>query len=236
MYIHAHNLSLDYPLPGIRKSFLGDVFSRKVGGKIFSNKGQNTYIRALDRINFEINPGDRVGIYGNNGSGKTTLLKALAGIYPISEGSLSIQGEITSFLSMNLGMDPDLTGYENIVFRARLLGMTEMQIQAVVNFAGNFSELGDYLDLPLRTYSNGMLTRLSFSLVTAFEPEILLMDEWLSVGDQGFQEKAQIKLEEIFHSSSISVIASHDPSMLKRLCNKIFKIEAGHLRLSATNE
>ena len=118
MYIHAHNLSLDYPLPGIRKSFLGDVFSRKVGGKIFSNKGQNTYIRALDRINFEINPGDRVGIYGNNGSGKTTLLKVLAGIYPISEGSLSIQGRVTSFLSMNLGMDPDLTGYENIVFRA----------------------------------------------------------------------------------------------------------------------
>lgn len=230
MYIYAQNLSLDYPLAGIRKSFLGDMFSRKVGGKIFSNGGQNTYIRALDKINFEINAGDRVGIYGSNGSGKTTLLKVLAGIYPISEGSLNIHGKITSFLSMNLGMDPDLTGYENIVFRARLLGMSEKQIETVVDFAGNFSELGDYLDLPLRTYSNGMLTRLSFSLVTVFEPEILLMDEWLSVGDQSFQEKAQIKLEEIFHSSSISVIASHDPSMIKRLCNKVFRIEAGQLK------
>lgn len=229
MFIHANNLSLDYPLSGVRKSFIGNLLSKKVGGKIFSDEGDNVYVRALDRVNLDINPGDRVGIFGNNGSGKTTLLKVLAGIYPISEGTLNIQGSVTSFLSMSLGMDPDLTGFENIVFRARLLGMSQKQIDAVIDFAGNFSELGDYLDFPIRTYSNGMLTRLSFSLVTAFEPEILLMDEWLSVGDQGFQEKAQLKLEEIFHSSSISVIVSHDPSMIKRLCNRVFKIEAGRL-------
>jgi lipopolysaccharide transport system ATP-binding protein len=131
---------------------------------------------------------------------------------------------------MNLGMDPDLTGLENIIFRARLLGMSQKQTDTVIDCATNFSELGEYLDLPLRTYSNGMLTRLSFSLVTAFEPEILLMDEWLSVGDESFQEKAQIKLEEIFDSSSISVIVSHDLNLIKRLCNKIFKIEVGQLK------
>jgi len=130
---------------------------------------------------------------------------------------------------MSLGMDPDLTGFENITLRARLLGMSDKQIETIINCAANFSELGDYLDLPIRTYSNGMLTRLSFSLVTAFEPEILLMDEWLSVGDLGFQEKAQRKLEEIFHSSFISVIVSHDQDMIKRLCNRIFKLEAGKL-------
>jgi lipopolysaccharide transport system ATP-binding protein len=234
MYIHAENLSLDYPLPGIKRSLLRDILSRKVGGKIFSDEGCNVYVRALDGVDLDIASGDRVGIYGNNGSGKTTLLKVLAGIYPISDGTLNIQGDITSFISMSLGMDPDLTGFENITFRARLLGMSDKQIETVINCAGNFSELGDYLDLPIRTYSNGMLTRLSFSLVTAFEPEILLMDEWLSVGDQGFQEKAQLKLEEIFHSSSISVLVSHDQNMIKRLCNKVFKIDAG--RLSNVNE
>lgn len=229
MYIHAKNLCLDYPLPGIKKSFLKEILSKKVGGKIVSDNYSNLFVRALDQVNLDIISGDRVGIYGNNGSGKTTLLKVLAGIYPISDGTLNIQGQITSFISMNLGMDPDLTGLENIIFRARLLGMSDKQIETVINCAANFSELGDYLDLPMRTYSNGMLTRLSFSLVTAFEPEILLMDEWLSVGDLGFQEKAQRKLEEIFHSSFISVIVSHDQDMIKRLCNRVFKIETGKL-------
>ncbi len=231
MSIIAKNLSLDYPLGPEKKIFLGKIFSRKVGGKIFTNETQNTYIRALDNISFEFHPGDRVGIYGNNGSGKTTLLKVLAGIYPLSNGTLEMKGSVSSFLSMNLGMDPDLTGLENIIFRTRLLGMSQKQTETVIDCAANFSELGEYLDLPLRTYSNGMLTRLSFSLVTAFDPEILLMDEWLSVGDESFQEKAQIKLEEIFHSSSISVIVSHNPNMIKRLCNKIFKIEVGQLRI-----
>ncbi len=229
MYIHAKNLCLDYPLPGIKKSFLKEILSKKVGGKIVSDNYSNLFVRALDQVNLDIISGDRVGIYGNNGSGKTTLLKVLAGIYPISDGTLNIQGQITSFISMNLGMDPDLTGLENIIFRARLLGMSDKQIETVINCAANFSELGDYLDLPMRTYSNGMLTRLSFSLVTAFEPEILLMDEWLSVGDLGFQEKAQRKLEEIFHSSFISVIVSHDQDMIKRLCNRVFRIETGKL-------
>jgi lipopolysaccharide transport system ATP-binding protein len=230
MQIIAKNLTLDYPLGPVKKSFLVKFFSGKVGGKIFTDETKNTYIRALDNISFEFHPGDRVGIIGNNGSGKTTLLKVLAGIYPLSEGTLEIEGCVSSFLSMNLGMDPDLTGLENIIFRARLLGMSQKQTDTVIDCATNFSELGEYLDLPLRTYSNGMLTRLSFSLVTAFEPEILLMDEWLSVGDESFQEKAQIKLEEIFDSSSISVIVSHDLNLIKRLCNKIFKIEVGQLK------
>ena len=186
-------------------------------------------VRALDNLNFEFHEGDRVGLVGHNGSGKSTLLQVLAGIYEPAAGELLVNGKITSMLGITLGMDADVTGLENIYIRGRLMGLTRGKIDTMVDEIANFAGIGDYLHLPMRTYSSGMSMRLAFAIATSVEADIILMDEWLSVGDADFVSKAKERLTDLVGKARLVVIASHDHAMIAEQCNIILRLEHGKI-------
>lgn len=180
-------------------------------------------------MSFEIQAGERIGLYGHNGSGKTTLLRVLTGAYAPTGGYLEVKGRVASLLDISMGMDGDATGWENIILRGLMMGLRPEDIRSRIDEIGSFSELGPYLDMPLRTYSSGMQVRLAFSVSTIIDADILLLDEWLSVGDEEFQKKASDRLHELINKSSIMVIASHSKSLLKQVCTRIFVMEHGKI-------
>jgi lipopolysaccharide transport system ATP-binding protein len=184
-------------------------------------------VKALSDLSFEFSRGDRVGLVGHNGSGKTTLLRVLSGIYEPVRGRLEVSGRVSSLLDLSLGMDHEATGLENIVLRGVLMGLSPSTIETKVDEIAEFSELGDYLSMPIRTYSSGMLLRLAFAVSTCVASEILLLDEWLSVGDAAFRDKAERRLLEMIESSSIVVLASHDENLIKRFCSRVLRLEHG---------
>ena len=186
-----------------------------------------TFVRALSNLNLDIRAGERVGLWGHNGAGKTTLLRVLAGAYAPTHGTARIEGSVTSLIDLALGMETDATGYENIALRLMMMGRDPSMAQTLVPDVEEFSGLGEFLDLPIRTYSSGMLMRLAFAISTTVEPEILLMDEWLSAGDEGFVAKAEDRLEHLLHKSQILVIASHSREMLERQCNRVLTLDHG---------
>ncbi len=186
-------------------------------------------VHALDNLTLRLNVGDRVGLIGHNGSGKSTLLKLLGGIYRPTSGTVSRSGIVGSLLDISLGMSPDATGRENIYLRGVLQGMSRAQITALIPGIIEFSELGDFIELPMRTYSSGMLLRLAFSVSTVLSPDILLMDEWLAVGDEAFQERAEERLHEVVSRSSILVIASHSAALITNQCNRVLYLDHGRL-------
>jgi len=188
-----------------------------------------TQISALKDISISMPAGTRLGIVGSNGSGKTTLLRLLSGVYRETSGRFKSQGAVTSFLDMTFGIEPELTGREAIILRSRLLGTSKEAVEAKLDEIIEFSELGLFIDQPTRTYSSGMFLRLAFSISTFLRPEILLMDEWLSVGDQDFRQKAEEKLQEIVQSTSILVIASHSRDLIERTCSRAIVLRDGHL-------
>ena len=228
--LRAKNLYIEYPvLENSHRSLKKTVLNFSTGGKIGHDAKNHTTILALDDLNFEIKEGDRVGLLGHNGSGKTTLLRAMAGIYAPTHGSLEIKGKIASLLDVSMGLDRDATGYENIYLRAILDGLNPEIIKRKTNEIAEFSELADYLNLPVRTYSSGMMMRLSFAISTSVEADIIIMDEWLSVGDKSFQEKASKKLETLVSNAGILVIASHDSNLIDEICNKKIILEHGKI-------
>jgi lipopolysaccharide transport system ATP-binding protein len=175
--------------------------------------------------------GDRLGIVGHNGAGKSTLLRALTGVYPPQLGSVEVIGNIGSLLDVGIGIVPEATGRQNVYYRGALMGLTKKEISSVFQDIVDFSELGDFIDMPVRTYSSGMNVRLAFAISTVIKPDILVMDEWLSVGDQSFVDKAEKRLQELVSNSKILVIASHSPSMMEHLCNKILWMKHGKVEL-----
>jgi ABC-type polysaccharide/polyol phosphate transport system ATPase subunit len=176
-------------------------------------------VRALDHIDLHFRDGDRVGILGANGAGKSTMLKLMAGIYPPTRGRRTVSGRISSLFDITLGFEMDSSGRENIAYRGYLLGETPRSIEAKKDKIAEFSELGEFLDMPVRYYSAGMLVRLAFSISTAIEPEILLVDEVLSVGDLSFQNKARQRMKEMMASASLMAMVSHDLESLAMTCN-----------------
>lgn len=228
-FISAKDLVLDFPTYTADRSLKRTIVKAATGGKIASNSSSHISVRALDNLNFEIKAGDRVGLYGHNGSGKTTLLRALTGAYPPTAGFLRVRGKVASLLDIAMGMEGDASGWENIVLRGLMMGMSLNEIRDKTNEIAEFSGLGEYLDMPLRTYSSGMQVRLAFSVSTATSADILLLDEWLSVGDEAFQKKAAEKLHSMIENAPIMVIASHSHDLLKGVCNKIFRMEQGSL-------
>lgn len=234
--IEAKNLSIKFPvyanhLRSLKKSMIKYISA----GKIF-NQEKKIYVQALKNINFKINNGDKVGLIGSNGSGKTTLLRAMMGIYHPSEGSIMCKEKVTSLIDIELGIDEDATGYENIILRGLMLNVSRKKIEDKINEIEKFSELGHYLSLPVRTYSSGMKIRLAFSIIVSIKPKVILMDEWLSVGDSEFREKASLKINEIIEDSFAFIIASHDFVQIKKTCNRIFKMEQGILTELSTND
>lgn len=222
--------SLELPIYGtINRSLKGTVMATATGGRIASASKNVTVVQALKDISLDIRPGDRVGLMGHNGSGKTTLLRLLAGIYEPTSGQIQVKGRVSSFINLGLGMDLEATGAENILLCGLMFGMDFDDIQTLTPSIGEFSGLGEFLDMPVRTYSSGMLMRLVFSIVTSVPAEILVMDEWLSVGDSDFTVLAEKRLLELVDSASILVLASHSETIIHSLCNVVVRLEHGEI-------
>lgn len=199
------------------------------GGFIARYRNKRTIVKALDDVSFELNPGDRVGLVGRNGAGKSTLLRLLAGIYEPVSGTVRTEGMIAPMLSLSQGIEKDATGYENITIRGIFLGMSRQQIQEKHQEIADFSELGDYLAMPVRTYSSGMLVRLAFAISACVKPDILLLDEVFGAGDQAFKDKARNKMYELIAQAKIIVFATHSFDLMKQFCNKILMLQSGKI-------
>jgi ABC-type polysaccharide/polyol phosphate transport system ATPase subunit len=190
-------------------------------------------VRALQNINLTIREGDRLGIVGHNGAGKSTLLKLLAGIYPPTAGTRTVSGQISSLFDLQLGFEPEASGWENIAYRGYLQGETPRSLRAKLYEIAEFSELGEFLSSPVRHYSSGMLVRLAFAVATAIDPEILLLDEVLSAGDLAFQKKCRRRMKEMIDKAHLIVMVSHDLQSLARFCNRAIWLDHGAIRMAA---
>ena len=197
------------------------------GGRMGSDEQGCIVVRALQNICLDLKEGDRLGVIGHNGAGKSTLLRVISGVYDPTGGSVEVTGKVTSLIDLSLGMDGEATGIENIFLRGALLGFKRRWLSTKIKEIVDFAGLGDFIEMPLRTYSTGMQMRLAFSIATLEQPEILVMDEWLSVGDADFQEKSQQRLNEIIKKTNILVIATHSVELVQRVCNRMIKLERG---------
>lgn len=225
-------VSVAFPIFNVEsRSLKNKVLSISTGGKLGLDAKGVAEIRALDDINFVFKNGERVGLIGHNGSGKSTLLRALSGVYTPQRGNIHIEGKTTSLIDISLGINPEFTGRENILIRGSLLGLTRDQIRDSTDEIIDFTELGEFIDMPLRTYSSGMQLRLAFAISTTIEPEILLMDEWLSVGDENFKGKAEERMQHLADKSNILVIASHSAEQILRVCSRVLWLEHGNIKM-----
>lgn len=229
-HIIARDVHIIFPIYGAGSRSLKKTMVRAAtGGLIARDAADHVVVRALNGVSFELRDGDRVGLVGHNGSGKSTLLRALVGAYEPALGTISVEGRIASMLNIWLGIDLEATGHENIFLRGLVMGFRPREIEPLVDEIIEFSELGDYIHMPMRTYSSGMAMRLAFSISTCVSADILLMDEWLSVGDHDFSEKAKARLAALVQGAKIMVLASHDESLIRTNCNKIMHLSHGEL-------
>ncbi|EJN18793.1 ABC-type polysaccharide/polyol phosphate transport system, ATPase component [Pseudomonas sp. GM78] len=235
--IEFKNVCVDFPIYNANsRSLKKRLIQVATGGQLGSDQQGRVVVRALEDLTFTLNKGDRVGLLGHNGAGKSTLLRLLSSVYEPSSGTARINGEIGSLIDISLGTDPEATGRENIFLRGGLLGMTKTQVKEKLDEIIEFSELGDFVDMPLRTYSTGMHLRLAFAVSTTVRPEILLMDEWLSVGDEGFKQKAEARMRELVKSTNILVIASHSRELVMHTCNRVLWLEHGKIKMDGDPE
>ncbi|WP_180684205.1 ABC transporter ATP-binding protein [Tepidicella baoligensis] len=229
-FIDSRSVTVEFPIyENSHRSLKKKVLNLTTGGKIGSDAGKHPVVRALDQITFTFEHGERVGLTGHNGSGKTTLLRVLSGVYAPVHGSLDVRGKIASLLDVSMGLDPDATGFENIYLRGIMDGLKPSVIRDKIDDIADFTELDEYLNLPVRTYSSGMMLRLAFAISTSVEADILIMDEWLSVGDAQFSAKAAVRLEKLVSKAGILVIASHDPKLIERVCTRRIHLEHGKI-------
>jgi len=224
------NVSAHFPIYGAQQySLRKTIFQRATGGSIEREGNDRVTVKALTDISLSLQDGDRVGLVGHNGAGKSTLLKLMAGIYQPVSGTVKIEGRATPLFDAMPGLDAEDSGYENIITSGMLIGMTRRQIEAKIPEIEEFCELGEYLNLPVRTYSTGMTMRLGFALVTALDPGVLLMDEGFGTGDLRFAERAEARMKSFVGRSRIMVLASHSESTIKSMCNKAIMLEAGRI-------
>lgn len=228
--ISISDLTIQFAVYGTRaRSLKNRIIAQATGGKLMPGAGDVVVVHAIDRLNLEIHDGDRVGLVGRNGSGKSTLLRALSGIYKPTAGAITIEGRVGTLLNPTAGIDMEATGYENIYLRGYLLGMSTREIKSKLDDIAEFSELGDFLTLPMKTYSAGMIARLAFAISTAPDTDILLVDEGIGAGDAEFQKKAEQRIERLFEKTSVVIIASHSEELLARFCNRRIRMERGQI-------
>ncbi len=231
--ILAENLAVEFPIVAQSARSLRNVAMRAasaIGGRVVDSTNHVRLVKSLDNINIDLKDGDRLGLMGPNGSGKTTLIRTLSGIYHATGGSLHIEGKRFPMFDINVGVDEEATGFENIHLRGLIMGLSSKEIAERTEYIAEYSELGSYLDMPMRTYSSGMILRLMFAIATSIEGDIVLMDEWLSVGDESFRIKANVRLKEITRKSGILVLASHDMNLLRETCNLGMYLENGQVK------
>ena len=220
-FIHLQNVSVEIPVFSNHNRSIKNSFLKK-----FSNeKNLIQTVTALNSVNLDLKDGDRLGIMGPNGSGKSTLLRTIAGVYQPTSGNIKVQGSIASLIDISLGMEMEATGFENIRMRGIMMGMKLKQIKLIEEEIADFTELGKFLELPVRIYSTGMHMRLGFAVSTIIPADIILMDEWLSVGDSNFLIKAEKRLQDYIKKSSILVIASHSEELISKLTNQTLRLK-----------
>lgn len=230
-HIKLANVGVDFPVfNSSSRSITNSLVSAATGGRISADRSGHVTVKALSDINLEINSGDRLGIVGHNGSGKSTLLRVLAGIYEPTSGSITRLGKIASLIDIGLGINSENTGKENIYLRGQLMGLSNKEIAKKFDDIIEFAELGDFIQLPVRTYSSGMLLRLAFAVSTSITADILIMDEWLSVGDGAFAERAEQRLKNLVDNSEILIIASHSKTLIEKASSTMLWLDHGKLR------
>jgi lipopolysaccharide transport system ATP-binding protein len=235
--VEVHGLCVDFPLyHGSARSLKKTVMAAASGRLGKDGQSKRTVVQALRDVSFTLGPGDRLGLVGSNGAGKSTLLRAVAGIYEPILGEVRIKGAMNALLDTNLGMNGDLTGRENIMLRGLYDGLSSSEITRLENDVQEFAALGEFLDLPVRFYSSGMVIRLGFGLATAIRPQVLLMDEWFMAGDTAFQDKAHTRLESIVRGAEILVITSHNAAVILEWCTRVIWLDNGRIRADGAPE
>ncbi len=230
--IVVDNVTIDFPIYGTSHRSLRQTLFGHTGGLIRHERAgrqERVVVRALDNVSFALHNGDRLGLIGHNGAGKSTLLRVLAGVYRPDSGSIRIEGRVSPLFNSVPGLDPDDNGYENIKTCGIFLGMTLEEIDRRLSDIAEFCELGEYLDLPVRTYSTGMVMRLGFAIATAIDTDILLLDEGLGAGDARFAARAEDRMNALIQRTRILVLASHSDALIKSMCSRAILMEKGRL-------
>lgn len=226
-FLKAEHVCLDYPVYG----FQGDSLRNKISNMLTSDRivthAKTLVVEGLKDVSFELKPGDALGIIGQNGAGKTSLLKSLSGIYAPTGGKITRQGSLACLLGTGFGLNDDATGYENIIYGGIALGSTIKTMRSKFEDIAEFTQLGEFLNMPMRSYSQGMRARLAFAIATSLKPDILVIDEGLGAGDASFFDKAQARLREFMQHVDILVFASHSEHFIRQFCNKILYMESG---------
>lgn len=231
--LSLRNVSVSFPIyHGGSRSLKKSLLFKGSGGQLASDANQRITVEALRDVSLSFSRGDRVALVGRNGAGKTTLLRVMAGIYEPVSGEVVTCGRISPMFDISLGIDGDISGYDNIRLRGLILGLSAKEIDEQLVDIAAFTELGDFLDIPVRTYSAGMMSRLTFAVATCFAPEILLMDEWIVAGDASFLAKAQQRIEAFIGKAGILVLASHSDDICRQWCNKAVWMERGQVKMT----
>ncbi len=226
--IELTDVSLSFSVRRTPKTTFKEYLTRAL---FLESRNPRTQVHALTDINLRAADGERIGVIGHNGAGKSTLLRLLAGVYPPTKGTRVVEGRICSLFDIALGFEPDANGWENIKYRAYLLGESPRSLRKKIDAIAAFTELGDFLDMPVRFYSSGMMVRLAFSISTAVEPEVLLLDEVLAAGDMAFQIKSRERMREMMGQARLMVLVSHDLPAMTALCNRAVWLHHGQVRM-----
>lgn len=224
-------VTMEFPIYSARgRSLKRSVLQFTTGGRIGLDARDRAVVCALNNVSLLAEHGERIGVVGHNGAGKSTMLRAIAGVYEPSHGVISVSGRVGSLIDLTLGMDIEATGYENIRIRSLLLGLSPAEIVECTDEIARATELGEFLSMPIRTYSSGMLLRLAFAISTAVAPDILLMDEWMGIGDASFLKKAHDRLVGLVGRSGILFLASHSVHMIMDNCTRVIWLDKGDMR------
>ncbi len=235
--IKFETVSVDIPVfNASNRSLKNNVISAATGGQIRPRNSGRISVRAIDALSLDLQHGARVGLIGHNGAGKSTLLRVIAGIYAPTAGRVTVDGDVAPMFDLGFGMDPDATGWDNIVLRGRLLGYSKSEINAKTKDIALVSDLGEFLDMPLRTYSAGMATRLAFAVSTSIRPDILLIDEGIGAGDAAFLVQARERMKRFIGEAGLLVLASHADEMLRQWCDTGIWMEHGRMRMQGDIE
>jgi ABC-type polysaccharide/polyol phosphate transport system ATPase subunit len=230
-FLQLRHVGVEFPIyQGSSRSLKKILISGTTKGNLARDALDRINVRALSDVSFDIENGERFGIIGPNGAGKTTLLKVLAGIYKPTQGRIAISGRAMALINASVGLNTDATGRENIILRGMYMDIHPREMRRHIDAVADFTELGDYLDMPVRTYSSGMMVRLAFAISTCINPEILVLDEWLAAGDAQFLAKAQRRMEEFVAGSSIVVLASHSLDLVRQWCRRAIYLHQGVVR------
>lgn len=228
--ITLRGVTLDYAIYSLRaQSVRGAVANLAVGGRLMRDRSDVTVVRALANVNMKLQQGDRLALVGHNGSGKTSLLKVLAGIYEPNQGTVDVQGQVMSMISMGAGLDHEASGLHNIRNLAMMQNISKREIQQRLPAIIEFAELGPFMQMPFKTYSAGMQARLVFAVTTDLDADILIMDEWIGAGDAAFMQKAGERLKRKVTEAGIVILATHNVGMVREVCNKVAVMEAGQM-------